>query len=58
MTKRSMARPIAFVLVLQLAVVASSGDTRPAPEDRGAAGLELVLHGADGFRAQLEAPHG
>jgi LmbE family N-acetylglucosaminyl deacetylase len=42
-----MRKPLAFLLsyalVLQLVLVIVSADTRPAPEDRGASGLALVL---------------
>lgn len=41
--KKSLATLLAFTLTLQLAFGSVFADTRPAPEDRGATGLALVL---------------
>src|SRR5262245_42323704 len=41
--RKPLAFLLSFALLLQLALVIVSADTRPAPEDRGASGLALTL---------------
>jgi LmbE family N-acetylglucosaminyl deacetylase len=41
--RKPLASLLSFALLFQLILVIVSGDTRPAPEDRGASGLALAL---------------